>query len=210
MIYLSGTANYKLLDILIERGVGLMAQPATGYEQMLPRFGVWAADNGCYSQGGRFSLDAYLVWLERLRPHQATCLFAVAPDVMGDAAATWQRSAPVLPVLRQMGYRAAVVAQDGFEDTQPCWDAFDCLFVGGTTEWKLSRHAWDAVRQARQRGKWVHMGRVNSHRRVTTARLMGCQSVDGTYLAFGPDKNIGKLAGWLRYVEQQPHMDFVA
>lgn len=209
MIYLSGTANYKLLDILIERGVGLMAQPATGYERMLPRFRTWAADNGCFSQGPRFSLAAYLAWLERLQPYAATCLFAVAPDVMGDAVATWQRSYEPLLLIREMRYRAALVAQDGFEDMTPEWDAFDALFIGGTTEWKLSRYAWDAAREARARGKWVHMGRVNSGRRITTARLMGCDSADGTYLAFGPDKNIGKLAGWLRQMEQTPHMDFM-
>ena len=30
------------------------------------------------------------------------------------------------------------------------------------------------------RGKWVHMGRVNSTRRIRYAASIGCDSVDGT------------------------------
>jgi hypothetical protein len=38
--------------------------------------------------------------------------------------------------------------------------------------------------EARRRGVWTHMGRVNSERRLRYAALIGCQSADGTYLAF--------------------------
>lgn len=39
-----------------------------------------------------------------------------------------------------------------------------CLFVvvpGGDTEWKLSHYAARLTWEAYERGKWVHMGRVN-------------------------------------------------
>jgi hypothetical protein len=87
-------------------------------------------------------------------------------------------------------------------DTVPT-DA-DVLFLGGTTEWKLGPDAWRIVERAKADGRWVHMGRVNSWRRFDTARQMGCDSVDGTYLTFGPDTNLPKLLGWLRRADTNP------
>jgi hypothetical protein len=163
---------------------------------------VWAADNGCFTAGGRFNLGAYLCWLVLLPEHER-CLFATAPDVVGDAAATWRRSEPVLPVLRRLGFRAALVAQDGW-DGRVDWDSFDCLFMGGTTEFKLSERAWELCREATARGKWTHMGRVNSLRRLRAAAVGGYNSADGTFLRFGPDKNLPKLLGWLAELRRQP------
>ncbi len=77
------------------------------------------------------------------------------------------------------------------------WDDFDALFVGGSTEWKLSGSARELVREARARGKSTHMGRVNSLRRLRYAESIGCDSADGTYLIFGPDVNLPRLLGWL-------------
>lgn len=76
------------------------------------------------------------------------------------------------------------------------WDELDALFIGGTTAWKLGRHARTLVREAKLRGKHVHMGRVNSGARWRYAEHIGCDSVDGTYLVFGPDENLPKLLAW--------------
>ena len=34
--------------------------------------------------------------------------------------------------------------------------------------------------EAKRRRKWVHMGRVNSERRIRYAASIGCDSIDGT------------------------------
>lgn len=47
------------------------------------------------------------------------------------------------------------------------------------------------------------MGRVNSLRRLRLAQAMGCDSADGTYLAYGPDRNLPRLLGWLREINCQ-------
>ena len=130
--------------------------------------------------------------------HSKTCLFAVAPDVVGDAAATLEKSLPWLPKIRALGYPAAFVAQDGQEDLSLPWDDFDVLFIGGTTEFKLGRYARQLVADSKARGMWVHMGRVNSRKRFRYADAIGCDSVDGTFLTFGPDINLPKLLGWTR------------
>lgn len=165
----------------------------------------WCADNGCFSANTKvpFDIHRWFDWLTKKRPRASSCLFATAPDVVGDAVATLKRSRPWLPMIRQLGFPAALVAQDGLENLEVPWDEFDCLFIGGTTDWKLSEHAMLLIKEARDRGKWVHMGRVNSYKRYRIARLAGCHSVDGTYLAFGPDVNLPKLLGWAKKFEKE-------
>jgi hypothetical protein len=43
---------------------------------------------------------------------------------------------------------------------------------------------------------------VNSLRRLRHADTIGCNSVDGTYLADGPNRNLPTLLGWLDQVDQ--------
>lgn len=76
---------------------------------------VWAADNGRYSAPEKYTDVAYLEWLEKRRPDADRCLFATAPDVVGDATATLALSAPMFARIREAGYLVALVAQDGLE-----------------------------------------------------------------------------------------------
>jgi hypothetical protein len=155
---------------------------------------IWAADNGCFAAGERFDLDRYLAWLERHREHAPRCIFATAPDVLCNALATWERSAPVLGRIRALA--AALVAQNGIERLTIEWDAFDCLFVGGDDAFKDGPVPVAIVAEANRRGKWTHCGRVNSGRRMRLAAERGYDSVDGTFMAFGPDKNLPRLLSW--------------
>lgn len=181
--------------------LGQIATPAAG-NRVLPGID-WCADNAVFA--GKYpGDDAFLTWLAD-RAHLApACRFVVAPDVVGDAAATLARSLPVMPRIRALGFPVALAAQNGLEDLDVPWDAFDVLFVGGDTVWKLGPQARALVAEAKTRGKWVHMGRVNSRLRIQYAATIGCDSVDGTFLAFGPDVNLPELLGWLRELEQQP------
>jgi hypothetical protein len=183
VLYLTGVTNDRDEPGLIASGVGLMVQPGNSYHLRIDRYRFWAADNGCYRD--RWEEDAWLRWLEPL-PRDA-CLFAVAPDVYPDAAATLERSMQFFPLLRELGFPVALVAQDGAEHLDLPWEDFDCLFIGGERghpEWKVSAGAEDVARRARAQGKWVHMGRVNSLHRMKRARDMGCHSADGTYLKY--------------------------
>lgn len=175
--------------------LGLLTTPASGLHRQIGHYRLWAADNGCFTQGDRFDLERHLTWLDGL-PRDG-CLFATAPDTVCDARATWERSAPALPRIRRLGFPAALVAQNGMEDLEVDWTAFDALFIGGDTDWKLSRTAADLAAEARARGLWTHMGRVNSYKRLKVAAAFGYDSVDGTYLGFGPRVNGPKLLDWL-------------
>lgn len=195
MIWLSGCVRSDL-----PAEVGEMCQPISGHDPSGAR--SWAADTGCFVNPAKFRLPAYLGWLAT---YPATdCLFATAPDVVGDAVATLATSLPVLRLIRDLGYPAALVAQDGLESLPVPWDDFDCLFVGGTTAWKLSEAAYALVAEAKARGKWAHMGRCNSLRRLRAAMIGGYDSADGTFLAFGPDTNLPRVRQWLDALRDQP------
>lgn len=176
--------------------LGILAQPGNTVHMRAAQYQWWAIDNGCFAQGERFNVEAFLFWLSGLE-HRAHCRFAVAPDVLLDAKATLERSAPILPRMRAMGYRPALVAQNGLESLRVPWSTFDCLFIGGDTEWKLSDAAKHLTAEALKRRKWVHMGRVNSYKRLRLAADWGCHSADGTYLKYGPDVLLPKLLSWL-------------
>lgn len=162
---------------------------------------VWAADNGRFSSPQDYTDASYLAWLGTMPA--SSCLFATAPDVVGDAAATLHLSAPMFARIRAAGYPVALVAQDGLESLPVPWSDFDCLFIGGTTEWKLGAHAARLVNEAKLRGKWVHMGRVNSLRRVIYADAIGCDSADGTVLKHDPNRDV---QSWAEHANANPSL----
>lgn len=153
--------------------VGRLVVPSGGY---IPDGSVpWAADNGAFSG---FDEAAFLKMLTRLKPYRETCLFVAMPDVVGSHTLTldlfdiWAPRLTMWPI--------ALVAQDGLTPVAVPWDKIDALFIGGTTEFKLSPEAATLVRVAKGRGKWVHMGRVNTIRRMVYANSIGVDSIDGT------------------------------
>jgi hypothetical protein len=143
---------------------GILASPAmqrgipSGIEAGL----AWAADNGSFTR--KFDPDKFLTWLKRYRPYQSTCLFVVCPDVVGDARATLMLFEQYRP--RFKGWPLAFVAQDGQEHLDfPDPLSWDCLFVGGSTVWKLGPGAEACILRALALDKHIHIGRVNYKRR---------------------------------------------
>ena len=85
---------------------------------------------------------------------------------------------PVLPRLREAGYRAALVAQDGMTEL-PAPDEWDVLFVGGHDAVEALRDGLPPAAGGRALGKWTHMGRVNSWRRLRAAARAGTPARTG-------------------------------
>lgn len=164
----------------------------------------WCADNGCFNDT-KFDEGKWWRWLQS-HPDVEHCVFATAPDVVGDAEATLARSAPWLPKIRQLGYPAAYVAQDGSDIHPPPWDDFDVLFIGGTDAFKLGPIARGLIHEAKTRGMWVHCGRVNSYKRMRAMEALNVDSVDGTYLKFHPTGNLADLLHWTHKIRTEPGM----
>jgi len=189
VIYLTPANTAAVRDLIDEHParLGALVTPRT-YRPQLHSYDrwTWAADNDCFALAEKFELGSFVAWLEAVPAvARARCVFATAPDVVGDWGATVERSTPALPLIRAAGFPAGLVAQDGLEDPDDLpWGDFDALFIGGTTDFKLGRVAARCAMAAAARGLWVHMGRVNSDLRTMRAAAIGCRSVDGTQLVF--------------------------
>jgi hypothetical protein len=208
MLWLGTSSSPEAIELIRSGRIGLMATPKSARPGMVETAAVWAGDNGCFSDPESFHAGAYLSWLNDYAAdgHADRCLFVTAPDVVGDAAAT-MAGAPFLAYIREVGFPAALVAQDGLEELDVPWDELDVLFVGGTDPWRASAAVDDLVAEARARGKWTHLGRVNSWRRLEEARARGFDSTDGTFLRYGPDANLPALQGWLDRLDREPMLD---
>lgn len=186
-------------DLLNRRRIGLMCQPASNP----PKAGwLWAADNGCFSE--KWDEMRWKAWLTSAWP-RAGCLFAVVPDVVGDADGTLDRFTRYRDFVVAARYPVAFVAQDGMERRVLPLDNFDCLFIGGSTEWKMSEHPRKLAARAREAGKFVHVGRVNSDSRFRSWSTHA-DSCDGTFLAFGPTQNTPRLLRWLDGHDANPQL----
>jgi len=213
VIYLSGCTSASYEQAIIGLGCGLMLRPGSyAAERVLP-FETFAGDNGCCKVvGGVPCFDPAWTcakWARMLGAihdlrnvydifDPCRCLFAVVPDWPCNHRSTLKMFAHYAPILRSFRLPLAFAIQDGATvDTVP-WSAFDVAFLAGSTSWKCGEEAYSFAIEARNRGKWVHMGRVNSWDRLDWASRIGCDSSDGTFMKHGkPDEMVARLKVWL-------------
>jgi hypothetical protein len=200
MIFLSGAIN-KRISMDAPTNVGYMVSPFMG--NRVPNDGRPVGfDNACFNN--RFSASRWRRFLLKHYPIRGRALFAVVPDVYGDHVATVARWKRWSATGRQYEMPLAFVAQDGFCSAEVPWSEFDVLFIGGTDAWKYEADGEytaavkDLVREAHERGKWVHAGRVNSGKRYRMCKRHGVDSADGNFVGRGPDKNFPLMLGWLQ------------
>lgn len=205
MLYLATASGPQVCDAMRAGLIGQMVTYKSG--NRLVDGATFAIDNGVVAIADKqpvtdphWSEQRWLACLDRYQGVPG-CLFAVVPDVVGDADATNRRWALHHGAVRNRGYRAAYVIQNGCQ-TIPA--SAGAVFIGGDDTFKLGLDAARLVRQAKAGGLWVHMGRVNTLRRLRYAALIGCDSVDGTTLAWGPDRNLPSLLRWIH--PAQPSM----
>lgn len=191
------TATMRRLAPLFPDTLGWLTTPRARNDlaaDILPSGLPWAIDNGCF-----VGLDrrAFLALLERAQG-QPRLLWVAAPDVVADAVGTLARWDEWGWKIKEMGYPVAFVAQDGCERVGIPWDDLDAVFLGGSTEWKLGRAAAAVAAAAKELRKPVHMGRVNSQRRLEIAYRMGCDTVDGSGMSLFANTYI---ESYCRFVE---------
>jgi hypothetical protein len=138
----------------------------------------FAIDNGAFAGFDRRRFENLLAIHQ---PRLPLCRFVAVPDVPYDARRTlevfdhWHQDLCHWPL--------AFVAQDGQELLPIPWAKIQALFIGGSSNWKLSPHAIACIRAAKAIGKWVHVGRVNTPGRYEAFRDLGADSCDGTGIA---------------------------
>lgn len=170
----------------------LAALRAAGWRLLISAAGVWrdegmpyAIDNGAWSahQSRRPFDSAAFVGLVEAKGAGAD--FVVVPDVVGDGAASLAMSIAWLPWLRWRlpwpGPRLLIPVQNGMgcEDVAHLLDERHGVFVGGDTDWKLrTMRTWGGL--TRSLGAHLHVGRVNTQRRVRLCQDAGADSFDGS------------------------------
>lgn len=161
--------------------IGCLVVPRQGGRE--PVITPWACDNGAFSG---FNEKLFLSMLNRFSSASG-CMWTTAPDVVGDYEATFDLFRTWEPRIHALGYPVALVAQDGLTVRCVPWSSIECLFIGGSTDWKLSDHSRTLMREAKTRGKLVHVGRVNTLRRMRWCLDYGADTVDGTKFSRFPD-----------------------
>jgi len=132
----------------------------------------YGLDNGC------FATFKHKDWLRLLDDAETNRpIFVCLPDIVGDA----RRTLDLFDCFKQEtnGLPRALVLQDGIGNFSIPWDDIDAVFVGGSDNFKTSPEAINACKAAKMLGKWVHVGRVNTARRVNNW-LDLADSIDGS------------------------------
>lgn len=143
--------------------------PLTNYARAATPYGL---DNGCFKT---FERDAWARLLEQAE--EDAPVFACLPDIVGDA----QRTVELFTYFKSFtnGIPRALVLQDGIEHATIPWDDLAAVFVGGSDAFKFSPITMRAAKTAKMLGKWVHVGRVNTAKRVSN--WVGvADSIDGS------------------------------
>lgn len=177
--YASNTGTRRNLEALRAHGWRLLLTP----DNPTARRGLsHAIDNGAWGafqkktpfDAGRF---------ERLVGQSGSDAdFVVIPDIVAGGMASLDFSLSWLPRLTGMK-RILLPVQDGMDAASVRAVLQDAprmgLFLGGTTEWKLqTMYQWSDL--ARETGRYYHVGRVNTARRIRLAAEAGADSFDGT------------------------------
>jgi hypothetical protein len=119
----------------------------------------YGLDNGCFSKFDRKT------WLRLVgEAIESPPVFCCLPDLVGDARRTREMFDWFYEDCRPLP--KALVLQDGISNVDIPWQRISAVFVGGSDAFKISAEAMAACRAAKMMDKWVHVGRVNTAKRV--------------------------------------------
>ena len=151
-------------------------------------FKRWGVDNGAWSafqQGKPFDEDAFSRAIDKVAEGAQ---WVVLPDIVAGGMASLELSLKWLDRLgKGFPERLLIAVQDGMvpDDVREYLSPMVGLFIGGTTEFKLNMEPWGKL--ARRRNCYMHVGRVNSLKRINACAQAGADSFDGTSVIAFPD-----------------------
>ena len=185
--YASWTGTHRNLDALRGAGWRLLTGPHIMWDHGW-KAPLWTdktvaphgLDNGAwsaYQKDEPFNGPAFERALD-VAGHTADWI--VIPDIVAGGTQSLEFSLSWLERMRQ--FKLCLIAvQDGMElsDIRPHLSDRVGIFVGGTTDWKIDT-VRDWGRLAKETGTYLHVGRVNSARRIRLCQWAGADSFDGT------------------------------
>jgi hypothetical protein len=176
--YASRTGTRRNLAALAQAGWRLLVSAAGSWRTEGFRYGI---DNGAWTafQSGRpFDDGRFLGLVERLG---AAADFIVVPDIVLGGLTSLRFSEAWLPRLSGLGTPLLLPVQNGVtpEDVRSLLAPGIGIFVGGDSSWKESTlKDWSDL--AASRRCHLHVGRVNSIRRIRLCAAARVDSFDGS------------------------------
>lgn len=177
--YASHTGTRRNLAAMKDAGWHLLLSPKGN---SLRTEGMpYALDNGAwtaYQQGQPFDEDAFVRAVDVVGEGAE---WIVLPDVVQGGMASLDFSLTWMERLKGIPTKLLIAVQDGvqIEDLAHHLSPTVGIFIGGSTAWKeATAGAWGSL--ARRRNCHLHVGRVNTVRRIRICAAAGANSIDGT------------------------------
>jgi hypothetical protein len=176
--YASRTGTRRNLDAMRAAGWRLILSPAgvLRHENM-----PYSLDNGawsCFQQGKAFDDLAFLRAVEKMGEKAD---WIVLPDIVLGGLRSLDLSLAWLERLRGLPTPLLIAVQNDVhpDDVRSFLSPSVGIFIGGDTAWK-EKTAVEWGKVARKRNCYLHMGRVNSARRIAICAAAGADSYDGS------------------------------
>ena len=141
----------------------------------------YAVDNGAWTAFNQKRPFDEALFTKVLKNLGRGADWVVVPDIVEGGLKSLEFSLGWLPRVASESRRQLIAVQDGMStaDVEGLLSPVVGLFVGGSTAWKLgTMRAWGEL--AVKRSCWLHIGRVNSERRIALCAEAGAHSFDGT------------------------------
>jgi hypothetical protein len=184
--YLSGKYPGKIMNMF------------TPFSWQKPKFYIpYVIDNGAYTyykNEQEFDDSVFYNFILKVTQEDQKPLWIAVPDVVTKREETivnwykWEKW------LKQFNIPLAFVVQDGMSyDDIP--KKADLLFIGGSTKWKLDMIPYWTKKY------YVHVGRVNTEKRIKYCYHYGVKSIDGTGLFY--DKVLFFIRNFLEMTKKE-------
>ena len=173
----TSTGTRRNVAALANAGWGLVLTPDCTDRHGFAAVGIDNGAWGCFQRKVDWTPERWQPLVER----HPDARWAVAPDIVCGGAESLARSVSWLPWLLARQQTVLIAVQNGMtaKEIAPLVGPRVGIFVGGDSEWKeQSLPVWG--RLAAQTGCYLHVGRVNTARRIRLCAMAGADSFDGT------------------------------
>lgn len=172
--------------------VNLEALRIHGWRLMISATGQWKARGFCYGiDNGAWTYHQLGIpwepdrWVELVESAGCEADFVVAPDIVAGGLDSLRLTKLWLPWMDTRVRLTLIPVQDGMtpDDVRPLLvghENWRGIFVGGSTEWKVKTLPWWGDLSKELYGVYLHVGRVNSAKRIGLCAEAGADSFDGT------------------------------
>lgn len=199
--FASRTGTKRNLAAMRENGWGLLVSAkgvlrTEGFKNVMLDNGAWSS----FQAGEDFDELAFGKAFDLLGEKVS---MVVLPDIVCGGMRSLELTLKWMENLKGYGGKFLIAVQDGMvpDDVRQYLNPSCGLFVGGSSIWKTkSVHAWGVL--ARRRRCHLHVGRVNSSRRILLCSAAGAHSVDGTSASMY-SKTVAPLSAAVKYGEDQ-------